>query len=116
FRPEREPLTNLAKALAEKAGQQENWRDWRDRLGSPQATSLLAEVADDLRVGNARSATMLLPIDQFEEAFTAAEQQERERFLNVLGLCVGPDTKLPYLAITTIRSDMLAGLLENNQF
>ena len=116
FRPEREPLTSLAKALAEKAERQQNWRDWRDRLAGPQAGSLLAEVADELRIGDARSATVLLPIDQFEEGFTAAEPQERERFLNVLGLCVGPQAKLPYLAIATIRSDMLTTLLETNHF
>jgi tetratricopeptide (TPR) repeat protein len=114
-RPEREPLTSLAKAVAEKMGQLERWRDFRDRLTGRQAGAFLAEVADELRVGDGRTATVLIPIDQFEEAFTAAEPQDRERFLNVLSLCIGPQSKLPYLAIATIRSDMLTGFLETNQ-
>jgi hypothetical protein len=116
FRPEREPLANLAKALAEKAGRRDSWREWRDRLAGPEAASLLAEVSDDLRIAEARSATILLPIDQFEEAFTAAEPRESQLFLSMLSLCVGGDAKLPYLAIATIRSDMLTSLLQANQF
>jgi TPR repeat protein len=116
FRPERDPLTNIAKALAERAGKRESWRDWRERLTGPEAGSLLAELADDLRIGDRRSATVLLSVDQFEEAFTAAAPEDRTRFLNLLGLCVGPDAKLPYLCVATIRSDMLTGLLEAKQF
>jgi TPR repeat protein len=116
FRPELEPLTNMAKALAEKAGRQDGWREWRDRLAGAEAGTFMAELADDLRIGDARSATALLSIDQFEETFTAADPQERRRFLDVLGLCVGPEAKLPYLVIATIRSDILTGVLETNQF
>ena len=115
FRPERQPLTGLAKALAERAGQRDGWRDWRDRLAGSEARSLLAQLGDDLRIADSRGATLLLPIDQFEEAFTAADPQERECFLNVLALCVGPEAKLPYLAIATIRSDMLTGILQTHQ-
>ena len=78
FRPERQPLTGLAKALAERAGQRDGWRDWRDRLAGSEARSLLAQLGDDLRIANSRGATLLLPIDQFEEAFTAVDPQERE--------------------------------------
>jgi conflict system STAND superfamily ATPase/TIR domain-containing protein len=116
FRPEREPLTNMAKALAEKAGRQDSWREWRDRLAGAEAGTFMAELADDLRIGDARSATVLLSIDQFEEAFTAADPRERQRFLDVLGLCVGPEAKLPYLVVATIRSDILTGVLDTNQF
>jgi hypothetical protein len=116
FRPEREPLTNMAKALAEKAGRQDSWREWRDRLAGAEAGAFMAELADDLRIGDARSATVLLSIDQFEEAFTAADPRERQRFLDVLGLCVGPEAKLPYLVVATIRSDILTGVLDTNQF
>jgi TPR repeat protein len=115
FRPEREPLKGLAKALAEKVGRLERWRDFRDRLTGREAAGFLAEVSDDLRIGEARNATVLIPIDQFEEAFTAAEPQERQRFLNVLNLCVGSEAKLPYIVVGTMRSDMLTSFLETNQ-
>ena len=116
FRPEREPLTGLAKALAEGAGQPEGWRKFREQLAGQEVGSFLSEVADNVRVGEARNATLLISIDQFEEAFTAGAPLEREQFLNVLGLCVGPEARLPYLAIATVRSDMLTSFLDTNQF
>ena len=83
FRPEREPLTNFAKALAERCTNLHAWRVWRDRLVSSKPLALLKEVADDLRLGKARGATVLVAIDQFEEAFTVADPEEGGRFLDL---------------------------------
>lgn len=116
FRPEREPLTNLAKSLAEGIGRPETWRSWRDRLSSADGSTALKEAADDLRLKEARNATLLLSIDQFEEIFTIAGADERDRMLEVLRQCAEPGCGLPYLAVGTMRSDVLDDLLQSRQF
>src|SRR5262249_37517660 len=103
------------KVLAEKAGWLNSWRAWRERLAGPEAAAHLWEVADELRIKEGRNATILLAIDQLEEIFTAAEATEREQFLHIYGACAGPQRNLPYLAIATIRYDILTSLLESNQ-
>ena len=72
FRPEREPLTGLAKSVVDKLALPSNWRHWKERLGGPGRAIALKELSDDLRVGQARNATLLVSIDQFEETFTLA--------------------------------------------
>ena len=59
FRPERDPLTGLAKALAERAGRLDGWRGFRDRLAGEAPGQLFREVADDLRIKEAAGATLL---------------------------------------------------------
>jgi tetratricopeptide (TPR) repeat protein len=115
FRPEHEPVANLAKALAQCAGQPASWRMWHQELMSPKALTFLKGVIDDLRVAEAMSATLLVPIDQFEEIFTIANADERANILNLLKLVTGPQ-RLPLLVIGTVCSDVLDDLLRSQQF
>jgi TPR repeat protein len=116
FRPEREPLTGLAKSVAERLGLPANWRHWKERLGGPDRAIALKEVCDDLRVGKARDATLLVSIDQFEEIFTLATPDERASFLEILQTAVASDQALPYLVVATARSDALGDILRSRQF
>jgi tetratricopeptide (TPR) repeat protein len=116
FRPEREPLTGLAKSVVEKLGLPTNWRHWKERLVGPGREIALKELSNDLRVGQARSATLLISIDQFEETFTLAAPYERESFLELLQGAVESDEALPYLFVATARSDALGDILRSRQF
>ena len=71
FRPEREPVSALAKVVAE-LGASEPWRVWHERFCQADPGSTLGRVAQDVRVGDLRNATILILIDQFEEVFTLA--------------------------------------------
>jgi len=55
---------------------------------------------------------VLLPIDQFEEAFTVAAPDERAAFLRLLAGALDPARDLPVMVIATARSDVLEGLIE----
>ena len=81
-------------------------------LGSADAIDDVEKLLKDLRVGDARGATVLLPIDQFEEVFTVATPVERATFLRLLASAVDPARDLPVMVIATGRSDVLEGLLE----
>ena len=114
FRPEREPVTHLAKSLAEIAGRPNGWRAWRDGLLGPERQSALASILDDLRIGEARHAVLLVPVDQFEEIFTVAGDAERAAMLDLLAAIERHD--LPVVVVATIRSDMLGEALETAAF
>jgi hypothetical protein len=116
FRPEREPLTGLAKSVVDKLGLPSNWRHWKERLGGPGRAIALKELSDDLRVGQARNATLLVSIDQFEETFTLAAPDERASFLGLLQAAVASNKALPYLVVATARSDALGDILRSRQF
>jgi hypothetical protein len=72
----------------------------------------IEELLKDLRVGDARAAAVLLPIDQFEEVFTVTTPAERAAFLHLLASALNPARDLPLMMIATGRSDVLEGLLE----
>ena len=112
IRPEKTPVESLAKAVAQQIGEPDDWRVWHDMLGSADAIDHIGELLKDLRVGDARGATVLLPIDQFEEVFTVATPVERATFLHLLASAVDPARDLPVMVIATGRSDVLEGLLE----
>ena len=76
--PRRRRSKRIAKAIAEQLGKPQDWRSWHERLGRPDAVDDVDELLKDLRVGEARNATVLLPIDQFEEVFTVATPAERD--------------------------------------
>lgn len=116
FRPEGQPLTNFAKALAERCTNPSAWREWRARLDGSTPLALLKGVADDLRLERAGSATLLVPIDQFEEAFTVADPGEGSRFVDLLMQTTKAARELPYLFVATVRSDVLDELLRSRQF
>jgi tetratricopeptide (TPR) repeat protein len=112
MRPEKAPLEELAKTLAEVRGDASEWRAWRERLAGPGAVREVGELAKDLRVGTARSAIVLLPLDQLEELFTIADRGERDAFLALLAGVLDREVGLPVMAVATGRTDVLQGLLE----
>ena len=112
IRPEKAPLETVAKAIAEHLGNPQDWRAWHRRLGNPDAAAEIAELIRDLRVGEARNATVLLPIDQFEEVFTVASAAERTGFMQLLAATLDPARDLPLMVVATGRSDVLEGLIE----
>ena len=112
IRPEKAPLETLAKAIAEHLGKPGDWRDWHRRLGEPDALHDIEELLKDLRIGDARSATVLLPVDQFEEIFTVASAQERNALMQLLAAALDPARDLPLMVIATGRSDVLEGLIQ----
>ena len=115
FRPGREPLTNFAKALAEPLGTSAGWRQLRDGLSGPDPAKALRDCVQDLQIGEASNATVLVPIDQFEETFTIAAPDEREAFLAILRQVADPAMRSPCLVIGTARSDILTDLLQQDQ-
>src|ERR1700722_7300487 len=112
IRPEKAPVEMLAKSIPQQIGKPEDWRAWHGTLGSAVAVDHIEELLKDLRVGDARAATVLLPIDQFEEVFTVATPAERATFLQLLASALDPARDLPVMVIATGRSDVLEGLLE----
>ncbi len=110
-RPEKAPLETIAKAITEHLGKPQEWRHWHERLATPEGINDIDEFLKDLRIGESRNATFLLPIDQFEEVFTVAKPGERDAFLRLLGTALDPARDLPMLVIATGRSDVLEGLI-----
>jgi WD40 repeat protein len=115
IRPKRAPLEALAKAIAAQRGRPDEWRIWQQRLGSATGLDHFSELLKDLRSGEARAATILLPVDQFEETFTIASAAERAGFLHLLASALEPARGLPFIVAATGRSDVLEGLLETGE-
>ncbi|MBV8752390.1 MAG: SUMF1/EgtB/PvdO family nonheme iron enzyme [Hyphomicrobiales bacterium] len=114
IRPERAPLSALAKSVAHHTGSPSAADDWYRRLKDPRAFSEIVTLTDKLRVGVASAATVLLPIDQFEELFTIAEPVERAAFLALVATSLDPKHQQPLMVVATGRSDVLHGLLEGS--
>ena len=114
MRPEKTPLEAFTKALAQHLGRENNWRALYDDLSGPDAAGRIERILQDLRVGDGRAATILLPIDQFEELFTVAEPGERALLLTLLAAILDPARGLPLMVIATGRADVLQGLLETS--
>jgi hypothetical protein len=114
FRPERTPLTAFVKSVAEKTGHPEGWREWQ-RLFTSSIPDALSTLEEELRIGDARNAVIVIAIDQFEEIFTVAEEDERTCILNILS-ATDSERRLYYQIIGTIRSDVLGQLLQSRQF
>ena len=115
IRPEKAPVETLAKSIAQQTGKPDDWRGWHATLGGAAAIDQIEELLKDLRVGDSLAATVLLPIDQFEEVFTVATPAERATFLRLLAAALDPARDLPLMAIATGRSDVLEGLLETGE-
>ena len=113
MRPEKAPLEALAKILAEAQGDLGAWRVWDQRLHGSDAVGNIRELAKDLRVGVARVATVLVPIDQLEELFTIADAEDRDTFLALMAALLDPTADLPILTVAAGRADVLQGLLES---
>ncbi len=110
MRPEKAPLESFAKALAQPLGRENDWRALYDDLNGPNAAGRIERIVQDLRVGDGRAATILLPIDQFEELFTIADASERASLLALLAAILDPARGLPLMLIATGRADVLQGL------
>ncbi|MCX5931121.1 MAG: toll/interleukin-1 receptor domain-containing protein, partial [Cyanobacteria bacterium] len=113
LRPKARPLQAMAQGLGVALGQAGDWRTLLQQLLAsgdlPELRALLEGWAADLRVAaGSQEAQILLPIDQGEELFTVAEEQERERFLEVLAAAVSQP--LPLQALMTIRADAMGSL------
>ena len=113
IRPEKAPMEALAKALAQFAGKPETWRDWHEQLTGPDAVTAIERFVQDARIGDALGATVLLPVDQFEEAFTTTPASERTAFLGLLQAAFAHGIAL--MVIATGRSDVLEGLIESSE-
>jgi WD40 repeat protein len=113
IRPEKAPMEALAKALAQHGGKPEAWRAWDERLRGPDAIAAIETLTQDARVGDARNATVLLPIDQFEEVFTTTDAEQRAAFLGLLAAVFARD--LPFMVVATGRSDVLEGLIDSSE-
>ncbi|MCC6780522.1 MAG: toll/interleukin-1 receptor domain-containing protein [Hyphomicrobiales bacterium] len=111
LRPEKAPLEVLAKTIAAHIGKPEDWRGWHARLGADDAADQIDDLLKDLRIGEARNATVLLPLDQLEEVFTVATPAERGAFMRLLAACLDPARDLPLMVLATGRSDVLEGLI-----
>jgi TPR repeat protein len=111
FRPEHDPVANFAKSLATFSGVPATWRDWEQKLLRPDVKSSLQEIADDLRIGPSAGATIIVPIDQFEETYTIAEPGKRDAFFNLLNIAANGTHNLPYLIVGTARADVFNDLL-----
>jgi hypothetical protein len=113
LRPRAQPLQALAQGLAVALARPGDWRGLLHQLlANPDPTelgALLAGWVADLRVAaGAPEAQILLPIDQGEELFTVAEEQECQRFLEVLAAAL--TQPLPLQALMTIRADAMSAL------
>ena len=115
LRPGAAPLTHLAKVLAETAGRPADWQAVAASLRRDPAATLRG-LFEEIRVGPAREATVLVPIDQFEELATLAEPGERAAIVAVLSALADKAAPMPALVIGTIRSDLLGDILKLEGF
>jgi len=114
FRPESQPLDELALALATALGDAKNWRQWRSELEGDNPARALRDLARDLRAAHGRNeAHILITIDQGEELFSGVEDAQHERFFSVLNAMLSPQQ--PYLAAMTLRSDYLGRLQQETR-
>jgi len=115
FRPGREPLDNLAWALAEllewpsDAGKlKDRARQLRQELG--QAPSELFATARALR--RTSGARLLLVADQFEELFTLCrDEDERNAFIELVARVAGQPAPAPVVLVATLRADFMGEVL-----
>jgi WD40 repeat protein len=111
MRPQVRPVDELARSLAVACGVDMNWRKLREDLNGDNLALTLSDIANDLRIkAGANEAQILLPIDQGEELFGAADPDQAQRFFEILNVALSSD--LPFIAVMALRSDYL-GLLQS---
>jgi WD40 repeat protein len=115
MRPQVRPVDELARCLAVAYGTDGNestdWRKLREALNGDNLAQSLSDIANDLRMrASANEAQILLPIDQGEELFGAADSDQAKRFCEILNVALSSD--LPFIAVIAMRSDYL-GLLQS---
>ena len=115
FRPERGSLMAFAKSLAEFRGEANAWQEQKLRLACGDSVGVMRAIADEFRIGTFRDATVIITIDQFEEAFTNAGNAEQDRFLGLIAAASDPGQRLPILLLGTMRADVLSELLNASE-
>ncbi len=115
LRPGTAPLAQLAKALAETLKRPADWQEIEASLRHD-PTKTLRALFEETRVGPAREATVLVPIDQFEELTSLAEPDEQKAMMAVLRALADRAASLPALVVGTIRSDLLGAILKIDGF
>ena len=111
MRPQVRPVDELARSLAVACGGDADWRKLREDLNGDNLALTLSDIANDLRTkAAANEAQILLPIDQAEELFGAADPDQALRFFEILNVALASD--LPFIAVMALRSDYL-GLLQS---
>jgi WD40 repeat protein len=109
FRPQLQPLDELAQVISAGLGKATEWRRWRDALAGDDFEEALAELWRDFRAEHkATEAHILLVIDQGEELFASSDAKNADQFFRVLNALL--DEKLPFLAVMSLRSDYLGRL------
>ena len=109
LRPEREPLRNLAQAIAAALGVVENVETLLAGLQSKRAVNVLADCIKQLRTQEQQfEGTLLLTIDQAEELFTTAKSEQTQQLLDLLA--VAEAEGLPIITLLAMRSDYLQAL------
>jgi WD40 repeat protein len=119
FRPGAQPLTRLAQALASsfaRYGKTLDWKVLRETLRVGNAEQVI-DLGEDLRfVAGAMQASVLLVIDQMEEALLAHRQVERSAAADEAGEFLAALKRLsatarsPFWVVFTLRSDFLDDL------
>src|SRR5579871_346062 len=111
MRPEKAPIEALAKSIAQYLGKPGDWEAWNEKLADEKkAVAHFEKFLQDIRIGDAASATVLLPIDQLEELFKVCPDDQRIAFLRLLADFLDKKNNLPFMALATGRSDVLERL------
>jgi hypothetical protein len=114
MRPQVHPVDELARALAVAIGLDADWRKLQGDLLGANVARVLDDIAGDLRTkAGANEAQILIPIDQAEELFGAADPEQSGRFLEILSQAMSSD--LPFMAVMALRSDYLGRLQSATQ-
>lgn len=106
--PGRKPLENLAEALEQGLIRDSEKRDSLsrfNRLKEDRSGLALASVIKDFKQPQVKGAFLLI-VDQFEELFTFAEEDQRKQFDKLLCNAL-QDTNCPLFLISTVRVDFL---------
>jgi hypothetical protein len=109
FRPQIDPLDEMALAVATALGKSADWRKWRNAFESGDLPEALSGMARELRAMRGQNdAQILITIDQGEELFGSADAKQAEKFFGVMNALL--DERLPFLAVMSLRSDYLGRL------
>ena len=113
IRPMREPLLELAAALADAyaaVGESVSAASLRSRLADPERAGALIEIAGELkRAARNPTASVLLTLDQLEEALDSAPADDMRALLVQLAAALA-DRDSPLMVLATLRSDFLHAL------
>lgn len=111
FRPGPLPLTELAKVVSHTIGVPTSWRSLRDSMLEGHPESELASALEGLRIGASREATVLVSVDQLEEAFALAEPREKSGFTALVRGLANRNSSAPIALLATMRADLFGEVL-----